>query len=161
MSEKPLDTKLDLFKYAMSTHQKEMEEFLSADLVIPKLSAEQKKWVKNNIVNAVNTLRIIEQVRQRGKIYNWNEKTKTWEYKLVEEGTPEYEQIKEISARMYRMFVLPVYSTIKMERNKEGNKVMDALTDNKNAEEEEEELTKGLTDKITKEVAERIIPPQI
>lgn len=161
MNRKTIDSKLDLYSYALGIHTEQMQEEISADFIIPRLSPQDKKWVRNNTENGLFTLRIIDQIKQKGRMYHFNKKKNVWEIKKVQRNSEEEEELKKISERIYKLFMVRIHLKLGTERNKDGNMVMEALTDRRNKEEEEQEeaVQEGLK-RIAEGIKDRINIPE-
>lgn len=141
LAKEGINDELDLFKHAIEVHSQPKRD-ITSDFVLTFLEEQDKTGIIEMTTNASYSTMLIDKIMNEG--YKWEWKNKEWKKRgLDNEEKTELEKIRE---NIYKTYMMSIYMTVILNRNKNTNFIMQLLgkmrTESEDKEEQEEMLEK-------------------
>lgn len=141
--EKTIESDLELKKYIGQVKSRINTE-ITEDFTYAKLDEQNEKGVIEMTTNAFFAIRMYTQAAKKGTKWTWNNKFQQWEQRRF--TTEEQEIVRNQGKRLFDALMTRVLMTVIMNRNKQGNYLIDALVKDQRETEQELELKETVKD---------------
>ena len=131
--------KHELIKFTTQV-QSEINDKITSDMVLCRLGAQDKIGVTEMTVNAYLATRQIHQMRFK-KVWNWDDKDKKWKLEPLSFKKQRY--IEEVEQKVFKTYMTKVMMTSILNRNVDGNYLIDVLSERRKEEGEEHWIVTG------------------
>ena len=130
--------KLDIMKFVAEIKLR-LRKDISADFVLARLSAKDKEAIIEMTTNAYFSKRLLTILALRAKRWKWNSKEKKYEQGNIDNEEKNY--ILKIADAVFDSYMTRIYMTVILNRNVDGNYLVNVLAGYKDEEMEDLDIT--------------------